>query len=137
MHLVPFSGPKNDVLGTPTSIKFDSKTRSEMKTFLETLLVHFLLRFGTPRGAFWGPKSDAKLCTSRPWAPWDASWRRLGELKAALEPLSDPLGGIGPLAGPHLGPLASILDPLGSILDPPGLRWGPSRAPFWIFLGHV
>ena len=24
-----------------------------------------------------------------------------------------------------------------SILDPPGLCWGPSRAPFWIFLGHV
>ena len=59
MHFDPFSGPKNDVFGTPKSIKLDSKTRSETKMFLETLLVPFLVRFGTPWGALWGPKSDA------------------------------------------------------------------------------
>ena len=137
MHLVPFSGPKNDVFRTPKSIKFGSKTRSETKMFVETLLVRFLLRFWTPWGAFWGPKSDAKPRTSRPWAPWTASWCRLGELRAALEPHKGPCGGIGPLPGPHLGPLGSILDPPGSILDPPGLHFGPSKAPLGTLWGFI
>ena len=135
MHWDLFSGPKNDVFRTPKSIKFVSKTRSETKMFLETLLVRFLLQFGTPWGAFWGPKSHAKPCTSRPWPPWTASWCRLGELRAALEPHKALVVALGPFLAPILAHWASfwtLRAPFwtlrDSILDPPGLHFGLSGA---------
>ena len=59
--------------------------------------------------------------------------------------LSKALGvALGPLLAPILRrwpPFWTLRAPLwtlpDSILDPLGLCWGPSRAPFWIFLGHV
>ena len=113
MHLDPFSGPKSDVFWNPESIKMGSETSSKTTIFSVSLSVRFLFRFGTPWGAIWVPKWDAKTCTSRPLAPWDASWRRLGELQAALWHLKGSWDGFGPLPGSHLGSLASILDPQG------------------------
>ena len=99
--------------------KFHPKTRPQTRMFFDTLLDHFLLRFGTPWGGFWGPKLDAKPCTSRPC-------------------LSEALGvPFGPWLAPILTHWAPVWTLQDSILDPSGHRLGLCGAPSWIFLGHV
>ena len=125
--LVSYSCPESDAFRTSKSISMAAETCSETMFFSLPLCVRFFLQFGTPWGTFWVPKLGAKTCTSQPWALWDASWRQLGGLEAALVLLWGPWGAIWPLPSLHLGPVSSIL---GS----PGLHFRPSRASSaWIF----
>ena len=127
MHLDPFSGPKNDAFWTSKSVKIDPKTRSETKMFFESLLVRFLVSFGTPWGAVWVPKWDAKPCTSRLGLPGTHPGVDLASSKRHYG-ISKALGvALGPFLAPILGPWPPFWTLWGSILHPPGL-FGPSWA---------
>lgn len=120
MHLDPFSGPKNDAFWTSKSVKIDPKTRSETKMFFESLLVRFLVSFGTPWGAVWVPKWDAKPCTSRLGLPGTHPGVDLASSKRHYG-ISKALGvALGPFLAPILGPWPPFWTLRGSILDPPG-----------------
>ena len=132
MHLDPFSGPKNDAFSTSKSVKIDPKTRSETKMFFESLLVRFLVSFGTPRGAVWVPKWDAKPCTSRLGLPGTHPGVDLASSKRHYG-ISKALGvALGPFLAPILGPWPPFWTLRGSILDPPGLHFGPSGRPLGV-----
>ena len=141
MHLVPFSGPKNDVFRTPKSIKFGSKTRSETKMFVETVLVRFCSDFG-PLGAPSGAQNRTQnRARAGPGLPGPHLGVALASSERHLSLTKALVVALGPFLAPILAHWASfwtLRAPFwtlrDSILDPPGLRWGPSGASFWIFL---